>query len=213
MKLRLLAAMLLAQLTAFAVIVDRIAIVVGDSIIKDSDIDRDVRVTEFLNGEPLDLSNGARKKAAARLIGQVFIRREIRMGGYPTATLQEADGQLDAIKKQRFNKAAAFEHALQRYGLTALDLRSQFQWQLSVLRFIDVRFKPAVLVSDEETAKYYREHQAALSREHPGKATLEDRRGDIQDILTGEKVNQLFFAWLDQQRQDAKIKFREDNLA
>ena len=47
-----------------AVIIDRIAVRVGNAIIKDSDIDRIVRVTEFLNDEPLNLSDKARRDAA-----------------------------------------------------------------------------------------------------------------------------------------------------
>jgi hypothetical protein len=34
----------------------------------------------------------------------------------------------------------------------------------------------------------------------------------ISDTLTGEKVNQVFFAWLDQQHKDAKIQFQEGGL-
>jgi hypothetical protein len=201
---RLLALLLLTQCAAWAVIIDRIAIIVGNSIVKDSDIDRDLRVTAFLNGQPLDLGDAARKKAADRLIDQVFIRREIRIGDYATATLQEADQQLDDLKKQRFKTNAAFEESIRRYGLMELDLRTQFQWQLTVLRFIDVRFKPAVLVTDDEVAAYY--------HAHPSKASLDDMRDKIRDILTGERVNKLFFAWLDEQRKDVKIRFREESL-
>ncbi|HEY3939702.1 MAG TPA: hypothetical protein VGL97_19870 [Bryobacteraceae bacterium] len=201
---RSLALLLLTQCAALAVIIDRIAIIVGNSIVKDSDIDRDLRVTDFLNGQPLDLGNAARKKAASRLIDQVFIRREIRIGDYATATLEEADQQLDDLKKQRFKTNVAFEESIRRYGLTELDLRTQFQWQLTVLRFIDVRFKPAVLVTADEVATYY--------RAHPGKASLDAMRDKIRDILTGERVNKLFFAWLDEQRKDVKIRFREENL-
>ncbi len=78
------------------------------------------------------------------MIDQIFIRREIRIGDYPTATLQEADRQLDSLKSSDSRTNAAFRASAARYGLTELELRTQFQWQLTVLRFIDVRFKPAV---------------------------------------------------------------------
>jgi hypothetical protein len=201
---RLFFLFLLLQRVASPVIIDRIAVVIGNSIVKDSDIAQDIRVTAFLNGEPLDFSAATRKKAANRLIDQIFIRREIRVGAYPTVTPQEADAQLTALKQQRFKTAGAFEAALRRYGLTELALRTQFQWQLTVLRFIDVRFKPAVLVSDDEIQKYY--------RAHPSKSSLTDMHDQISDILTGEKVNQVFFTWLDQQRKEAKIQFQEGGL-
>ncbi len=211
MRCRMTSLLLIAQCLALAVIIDRIAVVVGNAIVKDSDIDRDLRVTSFLNNQTLDFSNASRKKAVNRLIDQIFIRREIEVGDYPTATLSQADQQLDRLEKQRFRTQAAFEQAVRRYGLTELDVRLQFQWQLTVLRFIDVRFKPAVLVSDDEIEKYYRDHTAALRRQYPGKS-LDDLRDQIREILTGEKVNQQFFAWLDDQRKSSKIEFREESL-
>lgn len=212
MRSTVLLLLLLTPCAAFAAVIDRIAVIVGAAIIKDSDIERDLRVTAFLNNGPLDLGKESRKQAAKRLIDQIFIRREIRIGDYPAATPEEASRQLDALKKQRFKTNAAFLDALRRYALPEADLRTEFQWQLSVLRFIDARFKPAVLVTDEEIAQYYREHQAALARAHPGKTGLEDLQEDIRDTVTGEKVNKLFFSWLDEQRQNVKIQFREAGL-
>jgi hypothetical protein len=142
----------------------------------------------------------------------VFIRREIEIGDYPAATFQQADQQLEKLKKERFRTEAAFEEALRRYDLTPLDLRMQFQWQLTVLRFIDVRFRPAVLITDDEIEKYYRDHAAALRRTHPSKSSLDDLRAEIRETLTNEKVDQQFFAWLDDQRKGTKVQFLEASL-
>jgi hypothetical protein len=198
---------------AHAVIIDRIAIVVNGKIIKQSDIERDARVTEFLNRQPLNLGPTAKKEAANRLIDQVFIRNEIEIGSYPRATLSDADKELDQIKSQRYRSNVAFERALSSYGLTQIELRTEFQWQLTVLNFIDLRFKPAAVVSDEEIQKYYEEHRVALERANPGKTTIDDFRSEIENILSGEKVNQLFFSWLDAQRKQAKIQYLEEGLA
>ena len=202
---------LLAANLVFGVIIDRIAIIVGNSIIKDSDIDRDIRATEFLNGTPPKLGTSERKAAADRLINQAIIRREIRIGDYPTATFQEADQQLEKLEKQRFKSRAAFEQALNQRGLTLLDLRAEFRWQLTVLRFIDQRFKPAVLVSDQDVTDYLRKHEAALRRKDPGDSG-DELRDAARDILTGEQVNKLFFDWLEQQRKEAKIQYLEESL-
>jgi len=212
MRFSLASLLLLTGSLAPAVIIDRIAVVVENRIVKESDIKRDIRVTSFLNNEDPDLSPISERKAANRLIDQVFIRREIELGDYPAATLQQADQQLENLKKERFRTEATFDQALRRYELSELDLRTQFQWQLTVLRFIDVRFRPAVLVTDSEIEKYYRDHAAALRREYPSKSSLDDRRGQIREILTGEKVNQQFFAWLDEQRKITRIRFLEASL-
>lgn len=212
MRSRCLVALLLFSWAASAVIIDRIAIVVGNWIVKDSDIERDIRATDFLNSQPLDLSQAARKEAANRLIDQLFIRHEIYVGDYPTATPQEADQQIQRLEKQKFRTQASMDQALKRYGLSETELHTQFEWHLTVLRFIDARFRPAVLVTDDQIDKYYRDHRAALQRQLPGKS-LDDIRDSIRQTLTGESVNKLFFAWLDEQRKASKIKYFEAGLA
>jgi hypothetical protein len=209
---RVLVVGLVCGCLAYPIIIDRIAVRVGNGIIKDSDIDRNIRVTEFLNDQPLSLSSKERREATQRLIDQAFIRREIQVGDYPRATWEEADQQLDKLVKNRYKGEASFEQAVHHYGLVQPDLRFEFHWQLTVLRFIDARFKPAVLVADEEIQQYYREHRAALTRANPGKASLDDLRDQIRDILAGEKVNKQFFAWLDDQRKSNKVVFYEGSL-
>lgn len=209
---RRVVALLSLAILAKAVIIDRIAIVANGQIIKQSDIERDIRVTDFLNRMPLNFGPAAKKAAADRLISQVFIRNEIEIGSYPRATLSDADRELNKIKAQRYRTNAAFERALASYGLSELELRTEFQWQLTVLNFIDLRFKPAAVVPDAEVQKYYEEHRVALERTNPGKTSLNDLRTEIENTLSAEKVNQLFFSWLDEQRKQAKIQYFEDGL-
>ena len=95
--------------------------------------------------------------------------------------------------------------------MAEIDLRTQFQWQLTILRFVDLRFRPAVLITDDEIDKYYQDHMAALRREYPGKQP-DELRSQVRDILTGEKVNTDFFAWLDDQRKDNHIEYLEASL-
>ncbi len=116
------------------------------------------------------------------------------------------------MKKEKFRTDSLFQDALRRYGLTELQVRTQFQWQLTVLQFIDARFRPAAYISDEEVQKYYKEHAAALQRQFPGKSSVSDLRLDIQNILAGERVNKLFFTWLDEQRKSATIQYLEAGL-
>src|ERR1700761_929004 len=110
-----------------AVILDRIAIVVGNYIIKDSDIEHNIRVTDFLNGDPLSFSEAARRSAARRLLDQRFIRSEIRNGDYPAASMKDAERQLQTLESQRFHSRVALQAALEKYGLTEPNLQTQFQ--------------------------------------------------------------------------------------
>ena len=204
--------LLLSSCLLKAVIIDRIAIAVGNSIVKDSDIRRDIRVTDFLNSQAVSLEESVRRAAANRLIDQIFIRREIEIGDYPMATPRQANEELDHLVNERFKTEIALENSLKHYELTPADLRSHFQWQLTVLSFIDARFKPAVLVSDADVAKYYSAHKGALQRQYPGKNSANELRPQITNLLAAERVDKLFFAWLDEQRKQAKFTYFEADL-
>lgn len=212
MRGRIALTFVLSASVLFAVVIDRIAIVVGNAIIKDSDIDRNVRETQFLNNQQFNLSEPERKAAANRLIDQILIRREVRLGDYPRATAEEAETELSALVKQRFHTQSALQRALRAYGLNELQLREDFQWQLTVLRFIDARFKPAVFISDQAIQDYYKEHLVQLRRQYPNAYSLQDVSTYIRNALTEEQVNKLFFSWLDGQRKEANTQYLEESL-
>src|SRR5690242_2766095 len=50
---RYIVLLLLASVLEGAVVIDRMAVIVGQHVIKASDVDRDLRLTEFMNREPL----------------------------------------------------------------------------------------------------------------------------------------------------------------
>ncbi len=196
-----------------ATLLDRIAIVVNDKIIKDTDISRDIRVTHFVNGVALDLSAASRKEAANRLIDQTLIRREIEVAQYPQATPAETQRLMDQVIKQRYGKPETYTAALARYGITAEQLQRQLAWQVTVLHFIEQRFRPGVMVSDAEVQKYFESHAAELRRQAGGKpVTLDGARSGIEDQLAGERVNREFFHWLEQARKEAQIRYLETGL-
>ena len=212
MTSRFIAALILLA-AARAEIVDRIAIVVNKRIVKDSDIDLDLRVTAFLNNQPLAATPAARKDSAQRLVDQVFIREEITSGDYESAPVAEAQNLLASIKKSRFSNDIAYREALKKYGVSEDDLKEKLFWQMTVLHFIDLRFKPSVLVTDDEIKSYYDEHRAQLQAAHGGQpATLETLHDSIEETITGERVNKLLFDWLARRRKAAKIIYHEPEL-
>jgi hypothetical protein len=197
--------------TAFgAVTIDRIAVVVGKKVIKSSDIERDLRLTEFLNGEPLNLNADARRKAAERLIDQQIIRTEIATSGYSRATDAQAEGLLRQVQRDRFgNVETRLRAELARYGLTEEQLRQQLLWQLTVLGFIQQRFQPGVSVTDEQVQAYYTQHLAELRRDHPKDSSFEAVAPEIRSVLQEEAVTHDFEDWLSRARQRNEIAYRQ----
>lgn len=205
-------ALTFAVLTS-ATIIDQIAIIVRDRIIKDSDIDRDIRVVDFLNQEKRSFDESARRTAANRLIDQSMIQREIEVGEYRTATEADAEHLLEQTQKQQYHSPAVFSSALEKYGLTRDELKQYLRWQITVLRFIDERFRPAVLITDEDVEKYYRDHTSEFRNASTGQAkTLDEARQDIRNTLIEQRVNQQFESWLSARRKSANIEYKEEGL-
>jgi hypothetical protein len=195
------------------VVIDRIAVIAGNSVIKDSDIERDIRVTDFLNRDPLEFSAASRKRSADRLIDQALIRREIEVAQYPFATDNDVNGFLQQVRKQQFKNDADYQQSLREYGITEAQLRRALKWQLTVLHFISARFRPGVLITDQDITQYYNEHAAELAGHNSGKQlSLEEARPLIERQLTGERVNQQFETWLDETRKVANVQYREASL-
>jgi hypothetical protein len=202
--------LVVGSLLSGAVVVDRIAVIVGRRIVKTSDIERDLRVSSFLNHQPLDQSPEARRKAAERLIDQELVRQELLAGQYAAPTGQDVTGFVDQLKRDRFGGSdARFRTELARYHLNEDQLKRQLLWQLTVLRFIDQRFRPGVLVTDEDVAAYYRDHRAELQKAYPQNNSLEALTPKIRETLTGEHINQAFEEWLAETRRAARIEYRE----
>jgi len=137
---RLLSTLCLFFAFSSAAVVDRIAVAVDNRAIKESQIDRDIRLTAFLNGTPLDTGAASKRKAADRLIDQTVIRSEIAKGSVPAPPDAEISSVLAKIKQARFHNSAEYEQALQTYGISEPELKSHIAWQIQVLRFVDLRF-------------------------------------------------------------------------
>jgi peptidyl-prolyl cis-trans isomerase SurA len=205
MTANLIILLLFAGIALPAVVVDRIAIVVGKRAIKTSDIDREVRITDFVNGDPLKIDAQSREEAAERLIGQELIRREIEAGGYRTAAAPDVEQFLAELKKQRFGPDTEYRRALAQYGITEETLRRHVQWQMTVLDFIEQRFRPGVVVSEDDVRDYALRHPVS----DKGATPADDERRQIEDEIAGPRVTKLFEEWLEQARRQANPRRME----
>jgi len=207
----LVALLSLAALGQTAVVLDRMAVIVGKHVIKTSDIERDLRVTEFLNNQPLNLDSAAKHQSAERLIDQEIIRQEIITGGYRRPSAEDATALEQQLRHDRFvGSAQQLSRALARYGLTEQQLRDELLWQITVLRFIDQRFRAGVLATDEEVRAYYDQHQSELWVQNPGDSSFDALQARIRTTLEGNLINQNFNDWLGQARKRTRLEYLPD---
>jgi peptidyl-prolyl cis-trans isomerase SurA len=196
-----------------AVVIDRVAVVVGKHAIKTSDIDRDLRATQFLNHERADFSLDTKRKAAERLIDQTVIRDEMEKGEYARSNAAELEAMLQRLLQDRFGGSRArMKEDLSRYGLREDQLRLQLQWQLDVLKFLEERFRAGILITDDEVRSYYEQHQTDLKRQFPQLKTYESLEPKIRASLEGERLNTNFEQWVTDARKRSRIEYRQGAL-
>lgn len=211
MRVYSIAALLFAlTFLARAEVIDRIAVSVGTRVITTSEIEREARLTAFLNNTQPDLSPAGRRKTAERLVDQRLVKRELEAARYPAPEPSDVEESVRAVKA-RYKTPAAYQQALERYGISEQDVRDYLAWQLAFLRFIDIRFRPAVQISEEQVGEYFEKTVRPLAEKaHPGQTPeLEDYREKIEQTLIGQRVDQDLDRWLQSARRRNKVEFRE----
>ncbi len=167
-------------------IVDRVAVVVGNEVITESEVLHEVRLTKYLNGEPLDFSVVQRKAAAERLVDQQLIRNEMQIGGYAMPAESEGDAVLRNFRQQNYRSIPAFRAGLEKYGLTEDEVKRHLLWQAAALRFTDQRFHMTIAAQPAQSAD-------RVANSDAGKDTAEDQ----MEI------------WLKEARGNTRVQFKK----
>jgi hypothetical protein len=201
-----------ASLCARAEIIDRIAVSAGNSVITTSDVDREIRVTAFQSGQKPDFSPAHRREVAQRMVDQKLIRREMEMSNYPLPDPVEAEPLLGQLRMSLYPSDAEFQKELADYGITEQDVKDELLRQLTLLRFIEVRFRPAVHVSDQEIEEYFeRQIEPSAENKNPGQpVALKDYRNLIEETLAEKRTDQEVEKWLADVRKRTEIVFHQE---
>jgi hypothetical protein len=210
MRRRFSIAILLAGFCS-AEIIDRIAVSVGSRVITETDLDREIRITAFLNNAKPDFSPASKRETANRMVDQTLVRSELEASRYPEPTAAETEAAL-ADEKARFGDDAAYRRVLASDGVNEDDLKARLAWQLMLVRFIGVRFRPGIQISDADIIKYFNEHmRAGLLEAHPGQTpSVDDYRAGIEQTLIGQAADLQVEQWLKEARRRNRIQYHDE---
>jgi hypothetical protein len=194
-----------------AEIIDRIAVVVGNSVITESEILREIRLTAFLNGTPVDFSADSKRKTAGRLVEQHLIGAEAQASAYPPPDPDELEQSLRQVR-ERFASPALYKEALERAGIGEDQLKAHLAREITTLGFLDFRFRPGIQINDDEIARYFAEHvEPELKKKNPNmKFSAGDYRSQIEQALLGERLDKAADSWLKEAHDRTHIEFRPD---
>lgn len=209
-RLLLAAAILVPRVSAD--IIDRIAVSVGNRVITTSDLDREIRVTAFLNGTKPDFTPAGKRATAERMVEQKLIRNELETSRYPVPAASEVEPELELFKKKAFKSDDDYRRALAEYSITDDDVRAELLWQRTLLLFVEVRFRPGVQVTEQQVQDYFDKTVApAASAAHPNQPlSIENFRGEIEQKLIGQQVDEEIDRWLQQVRKRTEIVYHSE---
>jgi hypothetical protein len=202
------------------VVLDSVVAVVNNHAILSSDIDRDMRLSVL---EPSEAAGEKpdRRSALDRLISRELIEEQMTPEEAKQAqpTQQELKDRLTALRGDlpacaRFHcsTGAGWAAFLAANSLNEDQAEAYLKARLSLLAFIENRFRQGTRISQDEIENYYRDTlvpEYPAGQKPPPLDSVEER---ISEILLQQQVSQLFSAWLDNLRKQGNVEILDPAL-
>lgn len=197
------------------VVLDRVIAVINGDVILESDVKEEQRFAEL---EPFSVAPGSDTllRAARRLANRTLILQQMKQQGGLGIKVSDEEVQkaltdlrthLPACRKYHCTTDEGWNAFLTAHDLTEREVFDHWKQRLTILRFIDLRFRSGIRISNEEIAAYYQksvvpvyEHQ---NEKPPALSELSQR---IQEILLQQHVNGLLQDWLKSLRDEGSVQ-------
>jgi hypothetical protein len=160
---------------------------------------------------PLNPPNSEDLNRALRLI---IDQRLIALEAERLPRAEPTDAEIDAKIKDvlaGFPTTAEFEARLRQVGFKSVkddNFVKMMAQRVKIEKYLDFRFRSFVVITPEAEANYYRDtYLPDFRRRYPGVAppTLDEKRLEINQILTEEKVARDIETFLDEAKRRAEV--------
>lgn len=190
-----------------AVLVDRIAAVVGDEIVLESEIRKLVAVG-FLTRIPGESASAYRDRVLDGRIVDVLRERQLRRSTGFDPKPEDVEARVaaleDRLSRERGIPASA---ALAAAGTTREELASWVRRGLALESFVRERLAPGLKVTDADLHAYYDSafREAARKRGLADVPPFEEVREEIRDLVRELKLNAEIERWTGQLRGETRV--------
>lgn len=194
-------------------IIDRIVAVVNGQPILESEWDEAVRCEAFLDGRPLEqVTPESQRAALERLIDQELLHQQMIAYRFPPSADDDVQKRMAEIRSQipGATDERAWKTALQKYGITEAELGDRVRAELEIVRFLDVRLRPAIRVDQRSVQAYYRDSFLPELRKAGAKEVpLADVAPKIREVLVQQRMDEMLNQWIKALREQSDIRFGE----
>lgn len=204
------AVLLLASSLVTGQVVDRIVAVVNRQVILDSQLEQSLQIQFLLEGKPLEKITSADQQAVLdQLIDRALLSQQIVTNSMLDPSPDEVAARLRELRSQipGGTNDEQWQAMLSRYGVSQHDLEMQIIEQLRVLRFVDLRFRALAHADRTAVTTYYQEKfLPELRKRGAPEPPLSQVSGEIEKILTEQRIDELLNSWLQALRSQAQIR-------
>jgi parvulin-like peptidyl-prolyl isomerase len=188
---------------ANAVIIDKIAAIVNDDVITQSEVEEMTQLDLKISGLP------RRDSMLQERIDHHLVLQQIKSQPPVLVTNEEIQEAYESYVVRHGNKELLGEF-LDKIGIDHDDLVKEIRDQLTARKFIRDRFRPFVNITIEDAEDYYEKvYKPAAEMLAKTAPPLAEVFGEIQNQLVESKVKDQLVEWLDKLRKGATINIKD----
>ena len=194
------------------VVLDRVIAVVNGDVILDSDVDEEMRFEEI---EPYRQTRVAsRDTVIQRLIDRALILQQAELEPEDKVPAKDLDAQLATLRKdipecKEYDCAtdAGWQKYLASHGFTQQEFRERWRKRMVLLKFIEVRFRNGITITDAEIKTYYDDTMLPeYAKRNVTPPKLETISKRIEEVLLQQQVTSLLQDWLKSLRAQGSVR-------
>jgi peptidyl-prolyl cis-trans isomerase SurA len=197
------------------VVLDSVVAVINGDVILESDVKEEQRFAEL---EPFAVSPGSDTlvRAARRLANRTLILQQMKqqpgLDIVPSneemqRAMTDLRTHLPQCRQYHCTTDEGWRAFLAAHDLTEQEVFEHWKQRLSILKFIDLRFRSGIRISNEEIAAYYLKSIVPVyERQNEKPPAVGEISHRIQEILLQQHVNGLLQDWLKSLRDEGSVQ-------
>ena len=195
------------------VVLDRVIAVVNGDVILESDVDEERRF-EDIQPYQRTAADRSRERTVERLIDRDLILQQAELEPEDAISDKALDDQLTTLRKDipdckeyRCETDEGWTKYLGDHGFTMEEFRERWRLRMQLLKFIEVRFRNGIKISDAEIKDFYEKRMVpeyVKRKVAPPKLDTISKR--IEEVLLQQQVGALLVDWLKSLRVQGSVK-------
>ena len=192
---------------------DRVVAIVNNDLVLESDVNEEMRLDQWqpFQGVP---GETARERAITRLVDRSLILQQEKIQPQAAISDAEVNAELMELRKQipactryKCTTAEGWHKFLADNGFTEAEIVEHWRVRMSVLRFIEMRFRAGQRISQGEVKDYYEKTMLPVyAREKVKPPALDSIQQRIEEVLLQQKVSSLLDEWLKALRAQGTVR-------